>query len=334
MSVTTPSAPAILNVGLTLVVLAGAFRSNSGLTTPGVIIAFQTYFTIMLNAMLGITRVFIMYTKGEASAKRVAEVLEAEEDIAVTEMPRTESRYHIEFKNVSFSYNKTRPNVKNITFALKRGETLGIIGSTGSGKTTIINLLNRFYDPDEGEILIDGENIKSIPNDMFRAKFGNAFQSDFIVGTTIGENIRYYRDIPEERLVLAAEHAAATEFINSYKEKMDYEIVPRGGNLSGGQKQRLLISRALAGNPEILILDDSSSALDYKTDAALRKALSRNYPQITKIIVTQRISSIRHADVILVLEDGEVIGKGKHEELVESCETYRIISQTQMGEGL
>ncbi|NLN54923.1 MAG: ABC transporter ATP-binding protein [Clostridiales bacterium] len=334
MSVTNPSATAILNVGLTLVVLAGAFRSNSGLTTPGVIIAFQTYFTIMLNAMLGITRVFIMYTKGEASAKRVAEVLEAEEDIAVTEMPRTESRYHIEFKNVSFSYNKTRPNVKNITFALKRGETLGIIGSTGSGKTTIINLLNRFYDPDEGEILIDGENIKSIPNDMFRAKFGNAFQSDFIVGTTIGENIRYYRDIPEERLVLAAEHAAATEFINSYKEKMDYEIVPRGGNLSGGQKQRLLISRALAGNPEILILDDSSSALDYKTDAALRKALSRNYPQITKIIVTQRISSIRHADVILVLEDGEVIGKGKHEELVESCETYRIISQTQMGEGL
>lgn len=334
MSVTNPSATAILNVGLTLVVLAGAFRSNSGLTTPGVIIAFQTYFTIMLNAMLGITRVFIMYTKGEASAKRVAEVLEAEEDIAVTEMPRTESRYHIEFKNVSFSYNKTRPNVKNITFALKRGETLGIIGSTGSGKTTIINLLNRFYDPDEGEILIDGENIKSIPNDMFRAKFGNAFQSDFIVGTTIGKNIRYYRDIPEERLVLAAEHAAATEFINSYKEKMDYEIVPRGGNLSGGQKQRLLISRALAGNPEILILDDSSSALDYKTDAALRKALSRNYPQITKIIVTQRISSIRHADVILVLEDGEVIGKGKHEELVESCETYRIISQTQMGEGL
>lgn len=333
MSITNPSATAILNVGLTLVVLAGAFRSNSGLTTPGVIIAFQTYFTIVLNAMLGVTRVFMTITKGEASAKRVSEVLDTEEDIAVLDIPKEESPYHIEFRSVTFSYNKTQPNVKDISFALKRGETLGIIGSTGSGKTTVVSLLNRFYDPDEGEILIDGVNIKAIPNDVLRAKFGNAFQSDFLVGSTIGENIRYYRDIPDKDLITASRHAAAAEFIESLPERENYAVAPRGANLSGGQKQRILISRALAGKPEILVLDDASSALDYKTDANLRKALSQNYSDTTKIIITQRVSSIRHADLILVLEDGEVIGKGKHDELVESCETYRIIAQTQMGEG-
>lgn len=332
MSVTNPSATVILNVGLTLVVLAGAFRSNSGLTTPGVIIAFQTYFTIMLNAMLGITNVFVMYTKGAASAKRVAEVLDEPDDIAYTAGVTEDSPYHVEFRNVTFSYNKTEPNLKNISFALRRGQTLGIIGATGSGKTTIINLLNRFYDPDEGEILIDGRNIRSIPNGEFRAKFGNAFQSDFMVAAGIGENISYYRDIPAEKLALAADHASASEFINAYSDGMKHMVSPRGGNLSGGQKQRLLISRALAGEPEILALDDASSALDYKTDSNLRRALHENYADTTKLIVTQRISSIRHADIILVLDDGEVIGQGSHNDLIESCETYKIIAQTQMGE--
>ncbi|MFA6730217.1 MAG: ABC transporter ATP-binding protein [Eubacteriales bacterium] len=335
MSVTNPSATLILNVGLTLVVLFGAFRANAGNTTPGTIIAFLTYFTIILNAMLGITNVFVMYTRGAASARRISEVLDAENDGKILELPGSKSGCHIEFRDVTFSYNKIRPNLKNISFCLERGQTLGVIGATGSGKTTLINLLNRFYDPDEGQILIDGADIRAIPNDVLRKKFGNAFQSDFIFSGEISENIDYLRGLSEETLVSAAESAQAMSFISESKGGMGYLVSQRGTNLSGGQKQRLLISRSLAGGPEILVLDDASSALDYKTDSALRKALRENYPDTTKIIVTQRISSIRHADCILVLDDGEIIGKGKHSSLINDCETYRTIAQTQMGgEGL
>ena len=288
---------------------------NTGLTSPEVIIAFLNYFTIILNTMLGITRVFIMCSKGQASAVRVAEVLKAPDDMVVEPRRKREGHAHIVFENVSFSYEKVKNNLKDISFSLEHGQTRGIIGATGSGKSTVINLLMRFYDTDSGRILLDGEDIRTIPTEELRKKFGVVFQNDFLFTDTIKENIRYFRDIPPYQLKFAAENAQAQDFIQSVGG-MDYEVAARGNNLSGGQKQRLLIARALAGNPEILVLDDASSALDYRTDAVLRKALHQHFSDTTSIIIAQRISSIQGADHILVLDNGKEIGYGTHEELM------------------
>ena len=330
MAVTNPGSTLILNLGLTMVVLVGAFRLNSGLTTPGVIIAFLNYFTIILNAMLGITRIFVMCSKGEASAKRVAEVLKAPEDLTVLPYIKPEETAHIVFDRVSFSYEKVKDNLTDLSFSLKRGQTLGIIGATGSGKSTVINLLMRFYDADSGRILIDGADIRTIPKRELMKKFGVVFQNDFLFADSVGENIRYFRDIPQESLEKAAETAQAAEFIRSVGG-MQYQVSARGNNLSGGQKQRLLIARALAGNPEILILDDASSALDYRTDAVLRRELARHHSGATSVIVAQRVSSIKGADLIIVLEGGKMIGSGTHTELLSSCAVYREIAESQMG---
>lgn len=331
MAISNPTTTVILNVGLTLVVLVGAFRVDSHLTTPGNIISFQTYFTIILNAMLSVTRVFIMCSKGAASASRITEVLDAEDDLPVSEREKGDGEYHIEFRNVTFSYNKNEPNLKDVSFRLKRGETLGIIGSTGSGKSTLIALLNRFYDVDEGAIYINGTDVRAIPKPVLASMFGNAFQNDFIVSGDIGDNVDYYRSLGDELIESAMRSSCAYEFVSAYPDGTAHPVAQRGSNLSGGQKQRLLISRAIAGEPEILVLDDSSSALDYKTDSILRRSLHENYGFATKIIVTQRISSIRNADLILVLDDGIVIGKGTHEQLMENCGEYRTIAEMQMG---
>jgi len=331
MAITNPTSSLILNIGLTCVVIAGAFRVNSGLTQPGKIIAFLNYFTIILNAMLGITKIFVMYSKGAASANRVSEVLTAPEDMILEDFNTIVTPNHIEFRHVNFSYNNVENNLSDINFTLKKGQTLGILGSTGSGKSTIINLLMRFYDTSSGKILIDGRNIKSIPQQELRRMFGVVFQNDFIAADTIKENISYYRGLSDEEVKRAAGFAQAEEFISAAENGFDHMAAVRGNNLSGGQKQRLLIARALAANPDILILDDASSALDYKTDAFLRHALHENFIQTTKIIIAQRISSIKGADRILVLDDGHVIGYGTHEVLLQSCEIYRSISETQMG---
>ena len=332
MAVTNPGSTLILNIGLTLVVAVGAVRMNVGMTSPGVIIAFLNYFTIILNAMLGITRIFIMCSKGEASAKRVAEVLKAPEDLVVQPAGKKEGRAHIAFQDVCFSYEHVKDNLNHISFSLDHGQTLGIIGATGSGKSTIVNLLLRFYDADSGKILIDGEEIRTISTEKLRKKIGVVFQNDFLFADTIGENIRFFREISNDQLEFAAKNAQAQEFIQTVGG-MDYEVSARGNNLSGGQKQRLLIARALAANPEILILDDSSSALDYKTDATLRKALHENFSGTTSIIIAQRISSIKGADHILVLEDGKEIGYGTHETLMRECSVYQEIAESQMGTG-
>lgn len=332
MAVTNPGSSLILNLGLTAVVAVGAFRMNAGVTTPGVIIAFLNYFTIILNAMLGITRIFVMCSKGEASAKRVAEVLKAPEDLGVIPMPKAETDSHIVFDRVTFSYEKIKNNLEDISFSLGHGQTLGIIGATGSGKSTIINLLMRFYDTDSGRILIDGEDIRSIPKEELYRKFGVVFQNDFLFADTIAENIRYFRDIPDSQLEAAIKTAQAKSFTESAGGS-GYMVSARGNNLSGGQKQRLLIARALAANPEILVLDDSSSALDYRTDAVLRKELAAGYSSSTLIIIAQRISSIMGADMIIVMEGGRMIGKGRHSELIESCPVYREIAESQMGCG-
>ncbi len=333
---TNPSTSLVLNLGLTLVVLIGAFRVNAGSTKSGVIITFLTYFVMILNAMLGITRIFVMWSKGEASAHRVADVLELGKDLQPEPEAEPSSEAdppHVEFRHVTFSYTGVGENISDLSFSLRRGESLGILGGTGSGKSTVISLLMRFYDPQQGEILIDGKNVRSYPAAELREKFGAAFQNDFVMEGTIAENIRFFRDIPDDELSRAARDAQAEEFIRNRKEGMDYPVAVRGNNLSGGQKQRLLISRALASDPEILVLDDSSSALDYRTDAELRKALKRNYGRTTTVLIAQRISSIRSCTKILVLSDGKTIGFGTHDELMRSCEEYRLIADSQMGEG-
>ena len=332
-AITNPVASLTLNLGLTLVVVIGAYRVNQGAVLSGVIVAFLQYFTMILNAMLGITRIFVMWSKGEASANRVADVLALPEDL--TPLPGSDAEEkapHIEFRDVNFSYTGIGKNIDSLSFTLQHGQTLGILGPTGSGKSTILNLLMRLYDPASGTVLIDGQDIRTIAPEDLKSRFGVVFQNDFIAEGTIADNIRFLRDIPEETLNRAAEDAQAS-FIHEKEGKMNAQVMVRGNNLSGGQKQRLLIARALAGAPEILILDDASSALDYQTDSQLRQALRQNYRNTTTVLVAQRISSLRHADLILVLQDGCVIGAGNHETLMETCSEYRYLAQIQMGDG-
>ena len=332
MGITNPMMNLLLNIGLTLVILVGAYRVNEGSTQPGVIIAFLSYFTIILNAMLTVTRMFVMYSRASASAGRIQEVLETPEDMELTDEPKKNEEEHIVFENVSFSYkNKSVKNIDNISFKLKKGETLGIIGATGSGKTTIINLLMRLYEKDAGSIRINGQEVSSIPPHELHTKFGVVFQNDVLFADTVRENIDFGRNLPQQRIEQAAVSAQAMEFIDTLPERFEHMVTARGTNLSGGQKQRVLLSRALAGNSEILILDDSSSALDYKTDSQLRAALREQYDGITTIVIAQRVSSILHADHILVLDEGKEIGYGTHEQLMASCAVYREISESQMG---
>jgi ATP-binding cassette subfamily B protein len=232
---------------------------------------------------------------------------------------------------VTFSYGEGSKVLSDISFSLAKGQTLGIIGATGSGKSTLISLLMRVYDPDNGNIYINGKNIKDIPTEKLRAGFGSVFQNDFIMNDTIKENISFGRDIPDCDIESALERAQAKKFVSEYPDYTDHMIDIKGANLSGGQKQRLTVARAIAGKPEILILDDASSALDYKTDASLRRAIKENFRSTTSLIVSQRVCSIMHADLIIVLEKGEVIGMGTHEELLLSCEYYRDTAKAQMG---
>lgn len=358
MATVNPIMNLLLNVGLTLVVVIGAYRVNSGASEVGKIVAFLSYFTMILTAMMMITRIFVILSKATASAGRIAAVLDTQEELltmGVEQYPlKPENKdIHIEFDHVSFNYNEKNNEespektdeednstcVENITFKMKQGESLGIIGATGSGKTTLINLLMRYYDVSVGGIYMNGRNIKAIPLQQLRQKFGVVFQNDTIFADTIFGNISLSRDISIEQAQRAAEDAQAAEFIrelgntgNNQKDaSYEYPVAIKGANLSGGQKQRLLISRALAGNPEILILDDSSSALDYKTDARLRNAINKHYKSATIIMVAQRVSSIMQMDQILVMEDGKVIGQGKHEDLLNSCNIYREIYESQMG---
>ncbi len=334
MAITNPIMNLLLNIGLTLVVIVGAFRVNSGASQPGKIVAFLSYFTIMLQAVMAITRIFVIFSKASASAGRIAEVLDTEEDLKV--QPYTEGQEdagsktdHVAFHHVSFSYT-AEPCITDINFGIKKGESLGIIGSTGTGKTTLINLLMRFYDVTEGSIMIDGRDVRSFDKQELRKRFGVVFQNDVLFADRVYENISFGRELPEDRVKEAAEDAQAAKFISELEEEFDFRLSIKGSNLSGGQKQRLLVSRALAGEPEILILDDSSSALDYKTDSLLRKAIREKYSNTTTIVIAQRISSIMKLNHILVVEDGQMAGYGTHEELMESCEVYREIYQSQM----
>lgn len=331
MGILNPGMNLFLNIGLVLVILAGAYRVNRGLTQPGEIIAFMTYVVLILNAVLFISRMFVISSRASASASRVTEILALEPQLKVEELPQEDTPYHVEFRDVSFAYRGQKSTLSDINFALKRGETLGIIGATGSGKTALIQLLMRFYDVAQGRILIGGRNVKSIDMETLRRKFGVVFQNDILFNQSIYENIRFGRELTDEQIMNAVTYARAKDFIDGKKGGMEDTVSIKGANLSGGQKQRVLIARALAAEPEILILDDSSSALDYKTDAALRGEIRTHFSDTTTIMIAQRISSVMFADHILVLDEGRTIGYGTHEELMRDCEIYREISRSQMG---
>jgi ATP-binding cassette subfamily B protein len=335
VAVISPALNICLNLGLVGVVVVGAYGVNNGTSEVGIILAFMTYFTIILHAVVAISKLFEMWPKATASADRIVQALDSVDALAVVEVAKPEETVEkgafIEFQNVTFSYNKEEPNLTNISFALAKGETLGIIGETGAGKTTLLNLLVRLYDPDQGTIRIAGRDIRSMDPRELHQKFGVAFQNDMIFEATIEENIDLGRNLPKAAIAAAIDSAGARGFVAEKLAKTEEQLTIKGANLSGGQKQRILIARALAARPEILVLDDASSALDYQTDAAFRKAIKENFDETTIVIVTQRVSSIRHADHILVLENGAVIGYGKHKHLMKSCEVYREISYSQMG---
>lgn len=335
MALTNPLITILLNAGLVTVVLVGAFLVNVELTEQGKIISFIQYFTLISNAMIVINRIFIMSTKCIASANRIERVLHAPVELEPEEggLPLP-TKDHIVFENVSFSYNGEQNDLENISFSLPRGGTLGIIGATGSGKSTLLRLLLRNYDPDRGKIYIGGKNIRGMSHEELCGMFGTAMQNDFVYADTVRENICFGREVSDEDLALALRVAQAEEFVSAFPEGVEHELTSKGTNVSGGQRQRLLIARALAGKPEILILDDASSALDYKTDAALRRDLRLHFANTTTVVVAQRVSSVMHADLILVLDEGKIIGKGNHEQLLENCPVYREIRDSQMGGAL
>lgn len=328
--VSNPVLNALLNLGMTAVIFFGAYRVAAGRVEIGGIVAFTSFFTVILNAVISISRIFVDFSRGAASAKRIETVLALPKELLPEPCPKDRSGAYIRFDGVSLSYGGA-PALQNVSFSLKKGGSLGVIGATGSGKSSLVALLMRFYDASEGAVYVGGENVKSYEPKALREKFGVVFQNDFLMASSVRENIDFERGVPEQDVRRAAAYARADQFIGSHG---GYEsaLTARGSNFSGGQKQRLLIARALAASPEILVLDDSSSALDYKTDAELRKTLLGDLRGTTVIMIAQRISSVRFADSILVLDGGRAVGFGTDAELMQTCAEYRAIYASQHGE--
>ena len=333
MALTNPATSFLLNVGLTAVVGAGAFLVNSGAMPVGQIVAFLSYFTIILNAAIGLTKVFTRLSKGIASARRIGEILELPAEQPV-EPEKTPCPPGLGMERVTFSYLGAENNLLDASFSLQRGETLGIMGPTGSGKTTLVSLLLRLYDADSGLVWVDGRNVRAQLPETLRSRLGVVLQNDILLSGSVYDNISCLRSLTPEQVAQAAETAQAAEFIDTLDGGYDHPVEIRGNNFSGGQRQRLLIARALAGSPEILVLDNADSALDYRTAAALYAAIRRDFPELTVILISERASSLRAADRILVLEDGQIIHQGTHAELFESCPRYRAMVQLQMGDAV
>jgi len=335
MAFSNPTMTILLNLGLCAVLAIGAYRVNDGTTQIGDIIAFMTYFTIILNSIMMMTRIFMNLSKASASAERIDEVLECSDELSIGTDPKEDPNAPaIEFDNVSFAYDDTKTrsvfSLSNLSFSIKKGETLGIIGPTGSGKSSIISLLLRFYPVSSGKIKINGVNITDFTLSALRKKFGTVLQNDTLFFDTIKENIVFGRTITFEEIKSATNASQAYDFIVD-AGGFESEVAIKGSNFSGGQKQRLLISRALAGNSEILVFDDSFSALDYKTDSMLREKLHSDFADKTKIVVTQRVSSVLSAEHILVIENGKCVGYGKHDDLIKCCSIYRETAELQLG---
>lgn len=335
MTVMMPLMMFIMNVITLLIVWVGSHRIDEGIMQVGTMMAFMQYTMQIIMAFLMISMVSVILPRAMVSAQRVSEVLNVDvaiKDSEKLQMFNDDEKGTIEFKNVSFRYPGADEDViSNVSFKAFPGETTAFIGSTGSGKSTLINLIPRFYDTTEGEILIDGVNIKSVSQYDLREKIGFIPQKGLLFSGTIESNLKYGGDhITDEDMIKASEIAQAMEFINSKEEGFNTEIAQGGTNVSGGQKQRLAIARAIAKKPEIFIFDDSFSALDFKTDAKLRKAINTELKESTLLIVAQRISTIMNANQIIVLDEGKVVGKGTHKELMENCEVYQQIALSQL----
>ncbi len=333
-----PLTSAIINLAIAAVIWFGGFRVDSGNMTQGEVIAFVNYLNQILLAMIVVANLVVIFTKAAASATRVSEVLELHSSIVNrVSKPAQEiaGSPEIEFDSVRFAYPDAGDySLSDISFSIKRGQTLGIIGGTGCGKSTLVNLIPRFYEVTEGSLKVDGVDVRDYPLPQLRGKVGVVPQKAVLFSGTLRRNMQWRKeDATDEEIWQALETAQAADFVRKMPDGLDSVILQGGKNLSGGQKQRLTIARALVGAPEILILDDSASALDFATDAALRRAIAKfsaeHANSMTTIIVSQRANTVRYADEIVVLDDGRAVGIGTHEQLLESCQTYQEIYWSQ-----
>lgn len=333
----SPITSIIMNFSILFILWFGGIRVNNGAITTGKIIAYINYTTLILSALIIVANLIIIFTKAAASASRVNEIFDTNpsieyNDALLRDRKSDENVSLIKFENVSFAYKSSKEySISNASFEIESGQTVGIIGGTGSGKTTLINLIPRLYDVSEGKVLINGIDVREYSKEELEKKIGVVPQKAILFSGTVSENIRWGKENASiEEVKKAAEISKVAEFIEKLPLKYETNISQGGVNLSGGQKQRLTIARALVGNPEILIMDDSLSALDYATDAALRSDLKKNTKGMTVIMVSQRVSTIKAADKIIVLDDGLVSGVGTHKELISNCSVYKEICNSQL----
>lgn len=334
-AILNPVAFMVMNLGIVAVIWFGGKRVDVGRLTQGELTAFTNYMTQILLALVVLANLIVIFTKAFASANRISEVfsLLPEENGTVREI-KNEKKAIIEFSSVSFAYAGAGDySLRNISFSVMGGQMLGIIGGTGCGKSTLANLIPCFYRATEGAVNVFGVNVNDIDNEQLRRRIGIVPQKATLFTGTIRENMRWRKsDATDDEIISALKTAQAWDFVSNSPDGLDTVISQGGKNLSGGQKQRISIARALVGSPDIVILDDSTSALDYKTDLAFRRALSEDLPDITIVMISQRTTSLKNADKIIVMDEGEAVGIGTHEELVRNCDVYNEIYRSQMNE--
>lgn len=333
-SLMNPVTYIVVYAAIIAIIWVGGINVNVGSITQGEVIALLSYMNQILLALLALAILVTSITKAQASAIRINEIFKVQPSFTDEENKQIESNNSenaVQFKNVTFAYDGSdEPALTDIDFTVKKGETIGIIGGTGSGKSTLINLIPRFYQYQQGEILVDGVEVTKYPFEQLRTKIGIVPQKAVLFKGTVRENMQYRdKNATDKQIINALEIAQAYDFVSQKPEGLDHLILQGGRNLSGGQRQRLTIARALVGNPEILILDDSASALDLATEAKLRKAIAEKTNDMTVFISSQRVSSICHADKIIILEDGKIVGIGTHDELIKSCDVYKEICKSQ-----
>ncbi|MEE1237728.1 MAG: ABC transporter ATP-binding protein [Turicibacter sp.] len=334
MIILNPVVMLVVNFSVIAVLWYGGYLVQDGLLETGKIMAFINYLTQIMMSMMMVIMISMNFSRAKASAERIHEVFNTPSSIQEVPNPKMLENYDIEFKNVTFKYHDHSEEVlKNISFKIKEGNQVGIIGGTGSGKSSLVSLIPRLYDVSEGEVLIGGQNVKSLSLHELRDKIGIVLQESILFSGTIGTNFKFgYREATQEELDDVAKDAQASEFIQSKEDGYETVVEQRGKNLSGGQKQRVSIARTLIRNPKILILDDSSSALDMATESKLQLAIKERMKYSTVIMIAQRISAVMDADQIIVLDQGEITGIGTHEELLKTNEIYRSIAISQLGE--
>ena len=333
-AILNPAAFMIMNLGIVAILWFGGGRINAGSLTQGELTAFTNYMTQILLALVVLANLIVIFTKAFASANRISEVFDLEPESTGTGIPDGSCENIIEFSNVSFTYNDAGDSsVRGLDFVLKKGEMLGIIGGTGSGKSTAASLIPGFYRATEGIVKISGTDVNDWDIEALRKRIGIVPQKAVLFSGSLRENMKWRKaDASDEEIIAALKTAQAWEFVEKMPDKLDTYISQGGKNLSGGQKQRISIARALIGKPDIIILDDSTSALDYATDLKLRKALREDMSDISVVMISQRTTSLKDADKIIVMEDGSPVGVGTHNELLESCDVYREIYSSQMNE--